>query len=663
MTKFDDFAKEALDKEQSSAKEVREVTASKMEVFEFFRSDPDEATTTYKEAIEAWAAFDPSFESKYFLMRQRYLEIKRQRRLDWQYWDWELCKKEQFDNFKEFSRGQDPDVPIFFFGGMGTSSAFHSSEEIKEYLERNACRAFCVSKERRFRAKIHSMKHDVRRIALLGQTELDNGKMLTRLFDTGASFTLYTDFYVYEIMRDGKPITLLSYRPERPVAPFEDEGKIFAGECWIEGNEYWLDDRHELSKKSGFKSKRCVFVVNKVTPIRPLITCAAELEKKTAAMGVGRELVSWLFSKDGLIFSLPPKLERLLLAFLFHARHGDKKYPSHVMLISRPGTGKTTIIDSIYQKFDEEMPIVEGSVSTIKSLTPSFASKDNPQHGALLQARRLVAVDEFLRILTRVDYRSRDVYLGMLNSLLEFSSREYGSGHGSICGSMTAKLISVTNAIYGSGDAEALCNTIDVAFLSRMLIVYIDDDMKKHVQSNPVTDVKKTYSAGDFLSVYDYLQTFVCKYDRQRAVALFNRFLENDVFPENVRDMYAARYRHHCLSLLDGIIKTRCLLAGDFSFAATEQDYADLEDLWLWIIRSWGVTNVGLSATARLMLEHVSRQDGRRARVDDLKGMFADNYALAAEQLKLQQMIYQMGNYLYASAPGGAIEETVEVKP
>jgi hypothetical protein len=54
-----------------------------------------------------------------------------------------------------------------------------------------------------------------------------------------------------------------------------------------------------------------------------------------------------------------------------------------------------------------------------------------------------------------------------------------------------------------------------------------------------------------------------------------------------VKGVYEARYLHHIECLMDGIIKTRCLITRDKSFSATKEDYSSLQKIWRIIIQGW----------------------------------------------------------------------------
>jgi hypothetical protein len=265
------------------------------------------------------------------------------------------------------------------------------------------------------------------------------------------------------------------------------------------------------------------------------------------------------------------------------------------MIIAQPGTGKSTLEEVIYDKFEEDTDIIEGSSSTIKSLIPSF--KGNlPDPGAILKSNRVCIVDEFLRILLRIEKEERNIQLSSLNPLLEHRKRTAGSGNGKIKLNSTCRILSVSNPVWGTKSIDILANRFDLSWLSRWFIWYQDKDHINQIQSG--TKMKKTFffmKKDDFLSIFDYLNGFYANFDEKRVenIHMKGRSLLGEDTEENllrsVIEIYAARYKHHILCLMDGIIKTRCICSGDDSFTANEEDYKMLETIWMKMLVEWGI--------------------------------------------------------------------------
>jgi hypothetical protein len=94
-----------------------------------------------------------------------------------------------------------------------------------------------------------------------------------------------------------------------------------------------------------------------------------------------------------------------------------------------------------------------------------------------------------------------------------------------------------------------------------------------------------TLSINDWISFLDYLHTFGAEYEFKRVEEIYNSVPK--ILSENLNKHYDARHKHHIECLMDGIVKTRCMLEKDMSFHANEDDYKLLKEVWFNIIKSW----------------------------------------------------------------------------
>jgi hypothetical protein len=197
----------------------------------------------------------------------------------------------------------------------------------------------------------------------------------------------------------------------------------------------------------------------------------------------------------------------------------------------------------------------------------------------------------------RIRPEDREHQLAMLNPLLEHKTRQFGSGNCSMEGSMTARMIAVSNPVWGTSDMATLCNNIDTSFLSRMLVWYLDKNHVKGVHSRDLKcDSSFKIENNHFVSMVDYAHTFQSEFDRHRIKEtvdkngeLINDNQNTDDEFARVREVYNARYLHHALCLIDGIIKTRCFCSGDTRFKAKTADYALFEHIWQIMVINWGI--------------------------------------------------------------------------
>jgi len=92
----------------------------------------------------------------------------------------------------------------------------------------------------------------------------------------------------------------------------------------------------------------------------------------------------------------------------------------------------------------------------------------------------------------------------------------------------------------------------------------------------------KTIKKFVFQSVMDYLSSFLVDYDKHTYDKCIAEI--KPLVPEVLSFFFTSRTTsHHLRLVLDGIVKTRCLLEKDSTWVATEQDYARFTD-WL---RDW----------------------------------------------------------------------------
>lgn len=388
-------------------------------------------------------------------------------------------------------------------------------------------------------------------------------------------------------------------------------------------------------------------------------------QKADAVKITGIKLYDYLcsYKKDGIIQILehPKWFLRLVSAFLFHKKKGDTaEYPMHLLWISERGAGKTSFMEGVQQKSGETQGIIAGSNSTIKYLIPSFKETRRPEMGALAKASRLCVIDEFFRVI-RINHLDHDDECGKMNDLLEHKDRQAGSGHGMIRTSMTARVIAGTNPIAGTKDIINLLERFDDSFLSRFLIYYQTDEHLKLVQQMKKT-AQKRYTkdwidVNDFLSIQDYLQGFDAKYDRQRLIDIFDRFLL--FFNEQVKGLYEARYLHHLECLTDGIVKTRCLITRDAAFTATEEDYQEVEQIWSTVLKGWFKQsidelvcdlNVPIETRLKFLPEdamfilHKLASIGYKARITELKDKC--RIEMSAPKIAFQMSLLHRGGFI-----------------
>jgi len=290
---------------------------------------------------------------------------------------------------------------------------------------------------------------------------------------------------------------------------------------------------------------------------------------------------------------LQPKWYKWLVwSWLTHEPKGMMNtYPMHLMVLGPAASGKSALLNNLHSKSKETKEIFAGATSTLKSLVPSF--KNNPaQIGYLAESNRFALCDEFLRCLvntrTTKEGSQREEGVGIMNDLLEHQTREVGSGVSRAKVNMTARILAMSNPIRGVNNLNNLLLGYDESFLSRWMIYYQTEDHIDMIKRSNDSELKLydyRIANNDWISILDYLHTFSAKYDMKRMEDIYDEVPRT--LSENMARHYATRQKHHMECMLDGIIKTRCIMENDMTFEATDEDYKILKDVWMHIVRSW----------------------------------------------------------------------------
>lgn len=305
----------------------------------------------------------------------------------------------------------------------------------------------------------------------------------------------------------------------------------------------------------------------------------------------------------------PEWYKSLIWSFLLHKPKGFKSpYPMHLLIVGDRGSGKSTTMELLHEKTHEIGPMFSGSSSTLKSLVPSFRSNP-PKIGYLGESSRFAFCDEFFRCVLRdknMESNEKDEQIAILNDLLEHKKRSAGSGNGSVTVDMKAKVIATTNPIRDAGDMTKLLQRFDMSFLSRLLIVFQNEEIVKYARGgvDESTEYKSTINEIEFTNILDFMQTIPAKYDKSRLRELFDapkKVLSNDLL-----DHYESRHYHHMECLIDGLIKYRCIQNNNYTkFEAIEEDYYRLTLIWQNVISSWIPVNKIMNMDVRVRIDYM----------------------------------------------------------
>lgn len=383
------------------------------------------------------------------------------------------------------------------------------------------------------------------------------------------------------------------------------ETELELEEYEIEGMLLGLNDFSEVSKYTKILKKSHIIFANKIKSSKKDYCDHSSFMKDIEKFNLTENsffenLLSVNLGKRKLYFQHPRYFERLVGSFFLSGKYDSSPYPLHLVIIGKQGGGKSKSMECIYENIEENVPIIEGSGSTMKSIIPSFRG-ELPRPGGLIEASRVSFVDEFFRILMRVDKDDRQDALTHLNPLLEHKKRRFGSGNNFIDASMTAKMFAVTNPVFGTSNMDALVQKLDNSFLSRIMVWYQDESHYKEVTNKGEDDLKEIHSTIDsqtWKAIFDYCYSFKAKFSKEAYQKIYEegRLKLISLRPE-AQGLYYSRYKHHLACLLDGLIKLRCICEKDVSFSAQKVDYANCREIWFKMIENWkkGIENVGFS--------------------------------------------------------------------
>lgn len=322
-----------------------------------------------------------------------------------------------------------------------------------------------------------------------------------------------------------------------------------------------------------------------------------ELSKKLKELDFNREnAYEYPFTikkKDRAWKLLQPEWYKLLIwSWLTHSSKGlFNNYPMHLMVIGPKHSGKSLLLNGLHSRSKENRDVFSGSSSTLKSLVPSF--KYNPAKlGYLAESNRFAFCDEFLRCIvntrTTTDGSDREESVAIMNDLLEHQKRQAGSGVSSVNVNMTARIIATTNPVRGIKNVTDMTRVLDESFLSRWMVYYQNDEHVQMIRKSNDSDLKfynYNLKTNDWISIIDYLHTFHAKYDMTIVEDIYKSVPIG--LPEALARHYDARHKHHIECIMDGLVKSRCLLDNDMSFEANIEDYKNLKKVWFSLISSW----------------------------------------------------------------------------
>ncbi len=388
-------------------------------------------------------------------------------------------------------------------------------------------------------------------------------------------------FWIYKIIDDNKEYILFS------------EKKLSPDLYRFRGMKIVLKDNSEISKTLRFKSLTSLFIAIeeekaiKILSKEKLIEKFQELKTKYN-LNEERFRENLFTNEDNKVYNHTENYSKVITSWLFSGKF--EGYPINLLILGPVGTGKTTLLECLNNKFQEDTGIFEAGNSTLKGIIPSF--KETPANpGYILDCIRMGLIDELMKMVRNARSQSKyqdhmSNYLNSLNMLLEQKDRTIGSGCDTIRAKSTAKLLFMTNPF---GDYNSISNhigLIDKTTLSRFICLVEDLDERKVIEEKNIPEnVNEKMSNNEFLTIFDSCQAFLIDYDEAKIKEIYLKTLEK--IGNEMKSVWSARGLHHAVLLLDGLVKCRCLFESDTTFKPKTQDYDDLEKLILYIIASW----------------------------------------------------------------------------
>lgn len=421
-----------------------------------------------------------------------------------------------------------------------------------------------------------------------------------RRYDGKEIATLALDFYTYIVVgQDNKTYTLLT------------KEKLPNEVCTFRGMAMPMSDAVEVSKTLRINKLTDIFFVYsfesavKVLPKNELINLTKE---NNITLQDWRDLIG--FHPLGTINRYPEETENLRSIIMLSGKKDN--YPLSILLMGKAGSKKSAFLETLDHKINDETIICEGSITTLKGLTPSFVSKPaNP--GFLCSANRLALVDELGKMvekeLNRHEQQTGNL-LGDFNSLLEHKKRTVSSGNDNSTEiQMTAKTVFTTNPICKKFNIHQHIGVMDSTFMSRNLIWVQDEQETKFVMSDEAIaspegqpsiygEIKgsigytytlrgKEVGRSSILTIFDSCYSFLSDISSQivKEIVLETTALASEPMKSIV---WQPRALHHVYLVIDGLCKQRCLFEDyDPSFKANEKDYTLARKLLFRMVKSW----------------------------------------------------------------------------
>jgi hypothetical protein len=312
--------------------------------------------------------------------------------------------------------------------------------------------------------------------------------------------------------------------------------------------------------KLNIRSKSNIFLVtHSESAIKPINK--EQLVKIIKENQIDLELFkNYIYTKkdDDNIYDHSQEFTTVQIAQLLSGKY--EGYPLHLFLMGPVGTGKTTYLECLAEKFNESAGICEAGNSTQRVLFPSFKEKP-ASPGYILSSVRMGFIDELNKMISKelehYNYQKISSSLGELNMLLEHKERTIGSGNdNTFLAKATAKLIFATNAASGFNTLSEHVKIIDQTTLSRMLLWVQDKDEQELIYNKELKTINLIKSELKRLKSPQHIHYNNIYINNNNNISLINggTFLPNsqEFGTPGQLDSYNINDTEHTLSESDG---------------------------------------------------------------------------------------------------------------
>jgi hypothetical protein len=381
-----------------------------------------------------------------------------------------------------------------------------------------------------------------------------------------------------------KPFWLFKFEDaEQHTYVLLSKKRLEPGYCKIKGCPIQIRDVSGIGESANLPSDITLFYVTEYTADNAKIT-KDEYDKTTRDWN-HNSMAQMILGE----FRHPVWFEKLILAFLFGGEYNN--FPLHLVWVSKPGCGKTMVLQSLQTVYKEIAGVYDGAGSTFKGLVPSFGGS-MPSEGYVAKVRRLGLIDEFLTGLMRAT-DSRGVansdHVGQMTSLMDHTVSTVASGrHQAFEVRSKGRLLFATNPKLNLRTMSEVSTNLNGAFVSRALWYFMTPQHADFIQKNKVN---KTILAtpfpkpSEFVKVADYMTSFSLDLDGGKVAGIVNRLKE--LVPLAALESFDGRAPHHVACMIDGVAKYNTVIEHRPKATINKSDYVEAEGLLTEVVSTW----------------------------------------------------------------------------